>query len=152
MTTRISNNMVCSSKIERQYYKLQIDFPVVCYMCGMKLEEDGILKFQKLRTQYKVVLPACDAEDCTAKPNMGGICSSPTKRGVKDSKRAKRDAKVAGKRNASALSIDLKTFKIRPIGSDFDGWLADSKRVWDQHRYQMIARRRMKKQRKSTER
>ena len=70
-----------------------------------------------------------------------------------NSKRAKREergAKIAGKRDASVLSIDLKTFKGRDINSEFDGWLADSKRVWDQYRYQMAARRRKKKQRKST--
>ena len=124
-------------------------------MCGMKLEEDGILKFQKLQMQYKVVLPACDAKDCTANPKLGWLCSSPTKQGVKDSTRVmrgKRDNKVAGKRDASALSIDLNTFKCRRVESDFDGWLADSIRVWDQLRFQMAARRRIKKQRKSTKR
>ena len=109
------------------------------------------LEYVKLQMQYKVVLPACDAKDCTAKPNLGWVCSSPTKQGVKDSTRAmreERDNRVAGKRDASALSLDLNTFNCRSVGNDFDGWLADSKRVWDQLRFRMAARSRIKKQRR----
>ena len=64
------------------------DYPVVCFHCGMKLEEEGVTKFQILR--------------------------------------------------------------IPRIESDFDAWLADSKRVWSQLYFQMAARRRMKSQRRNT--
>ena len=60
--------------------------------------------------------------------------SSPTNQSVKDSTRAmreKRDNKVAGKRDASPLSLDLNTSKCRRVESDFDGRLADSIRAWD---------------------
>jgi hypothetical protein len=118
-----------------------------------KLEEDGITKFHSLRTQFKSVLPACLAEECKSKSNLGWVCTGPTKKGVKHSKLAKRearDAKIAGKRDASQMSIDLKTVRIPRIERDFDRWLADSKRVWDQLRFHMAARRRMKRQRRTT--
>ena len=35
------------------------DYPVVCFHCGMKLEEEGVTKFRTLRSEYKSVLPAC---------------------------------------------------------------------------------------------
>ena len=72
---------------------------------------------------------------------------------MKDSKLAKRearDAKIAGKRDASFMSIDLKTVRIPRIEGDFESWLAGSKRVWSQLRFQLGVRRRTKRQRRST--
>ena len=90
----------------------------------------------------------------TAKRSLTWDGSAPAQpRKVKGSKLAKREArddKIAGKRDASFMNIDLKTFRIPRIESHFDAWLADSKRVWSQLRFQMAARRRMKRQRKNT--
>ena len=71
---------------------------------------------------------------------------------MKDSKLAKRearDAKIAGKRDASFMNIDLQTVRV-PREGDFESWLADSKRVWSQLRFQLGVRRRTKRQRRST--
>ena len=122
-------------------------------MLVKKLEEEGVTKIRTLRSEYKSVLPACSADDCKAKSNLGWVCTGPTKKGVKGPKLAKREArddKIAGKRDASFMNIDLKTVRIPRIESDFDAWLADSKRVWSQLRFQIAARRRMKRQRRNT--
>ena len=90
-------------------------------------DEEGVAKFRTLRTQYKSVLPACDADNCKSKSNLGWACTGLTKKGVKDSKLAKRearDAKIAGKRDASFMSIDLKTVRIPRIEGDFESWLS----------------------------
>ena len=73
--------------------------------------------------------PVARIDDCKAKSNLGWVCTGPTKKGVKGSKLAKREArddKIAGKRDASFMNIDLKTVRIPRIESDFDAWLTDS--------------------------
>ena len=70
------------------------------------------------------------------------ITKGQTKQGAKSS---------AGKKRKPAsipCSIDLSTFRPRPIENNFDDWLADSKLVWSQRRFEIRTKRQIKRRRK----
>ena len=94
-----------------------------------------------LKLKWKTVLPAC-AGKCSNAPNKGWITKGQTKQGAKSSAGTKR-------KPANVISIDLNTFRPRPIEVNFDDWLADSKQAWDQHRFEMRTKRQIKRRRKT---
>ena len=133
--------LTSSSPVEKRYYNVKdLDLVLVGYRCGEELDEDAIKKFNELKEQWKTVLPACSGK-CSNAPNKGWITTGQTKQGAKYS---------AGiKRTANTISIDLKSFRPRPIEASFDDWLADSKLAWRQHRFETRTKRQIKRRRKS---
>ena len=111
---------------------------LVCYRCGEELDEEAIRKFNDLKLNWQTVLPACSGK-CSNAPNSGWITKVKTKRGAKSS---------AGKKRKPACSIDLSTFRPRPIEDNFDDWLADSKLAWNQRMFEIRTKRQIKRRRK----
>ena len=63
-----------------------------------------------------------------------------------------RERKHSAKRKAARMHIDLATCSVAPLSgtsksSSFLKWLADSKLVWNQLRYEIHAKRQLKRQR-----
>ena len=82
------------------------------------------------------VLPACSGK-CSNAPNLGWIMKGVTKKARKP--RLKRKY---------AETIDLCTFRSRPIEVCFADWLADSKQAWDQLRLILRTKKQIRKHRK----
>ena len=131
--------LTCSSPVQNRFYNVKdLDLILVCYRCGEELDEDSIQKFNDLKLKWKTVLPACSGK-CSNAPNSGWITKGETKQGTKSS---------AGKKRKPACSIDLSTFRPRPIEDNFDDWLADSKLAWNQRMFEIRTKRQIKRRRK----
>ena len=147
-----NQRLVCTSLIERNYYSLKCDKPIVCHLCASPLDEPGVQQFLNLKTQYRTVLPACTNGDCPTKKDKGWVVSRPNPKGVKaksKNRRQSRKDKILPKRKAAALKIDLSKWKPHKLEDNFERWLTDSKLAWSQITYQNNVRRQMKKQRQS---
>ena len=79
------------------------------------------------------VLPACHGR-CSKAPYDGWIMNGVTKKTVNPLKR-------------KTPNVDLRTFSPRPFEHSFDGWLADSRQVCDQLRFELRVKRQIKKRR-----
>ena len=108
----------------------------MCHRCGDELEDEAIEKFNQLKTEWKTVLPACSGK-CSNAPKLGWVTSGVTKKGVTAAGSLKRK------------HVDLRSFVPRPIEGSFGDWLADSKLVWDQLRFELRTRRQIKRRRKN---
>ena len=121
--------------MEPRYYNIKnFDITLVCRQCGTDLNDSAINKFNRLKQEFKIVLPACTGK-CSNAPNHGWTTSGP-KKNVVGQKR---------KRN-----IDVLTFRPRPLGGlkSFPGWLSDSKLLWNELRLNLRVKRQIKKRRK----
>ena len=61
---------------------------------------------------------------------------------------ARKGTRAGKKRKPASISIDLSTFRPRPIEDNFDDWLADSKLAWNQRRFEIRTKRQIKRRRK----
>ena len=126
--------LTCSSPVESRYYNIKsFDIVLVCHKCGESLDDNSVIKFNKLKQQYRTVLPACHGR-CSKAPQDGWTMKGVTKKTVKALKR-------------KTPNVDLRTFCPRPIEHSFDGWLADSKQVWNQIIFDNRIKRQIKKRR-----
>ena len=90
----------------------------------------SIVKVNQLKQQYMTVLPACHGRYSKA-PHDGWIVKGVTKKTVNSLKRKTPD-------------VDLRTFSPHY----FNDWLADSKQVWNQIRFELRVQCQIKKRRK----
>ena len=127
----------------RLYNITSFDIALVCHQCGIELTDDLVQKFNSLKTRWKTVLPSCSGK-CSHAPNKGWITKGETKKGGRPQPKRKRN------------NIDVLTFVPHSLGvsecvnrKTFKSWLADSKRVWDQLRFDIATKRQIKKRRKN---
>ena len=122
----IDQRITCGKPVEPRFYKCDFSGGIPCRKCGDDLDEDAVVKFNKLKLDFNTVLPCCSSASCATGPHDGWKMSGKTKRNIRGRKRKKK-----------TLDIDLKTFKPRPLGNSIDTlqlWLADSKLAWNQLR------------------
>ena len=98
-----------SKPVEPRFFNItSFDVVLVCHQCGEELDDDAISKFNDLKVEWKTVLPACPGK-CSNAPNLGWVTRGVTKKTRKPTLKRK-----------NAVSIDLRTFRPRPIESCFN--------------------------------